>query len=182
MANNIEGALSLIDGYKLTQAVGNHLSDRQNYTAQEFIEIAEKAIEKSPNEWVLLYAVGTKYFDVGRYVDSIKVLGRSVEQRSKDIRSVYALATAYNMLTRAGWTKEQASEANATMGLNGYNRIDPDLAKKELDETGLTLDTAASQAIRWFERAFELNPHIQSKTQIQWDLETLYKRFPKLRH
>ena len=182
MANNIEGALSLIDGFKLAQAVGNHLRDRQNYTAEEFIEIAEKALEKTPNEWVVLYALGTKYLDVGRYVDSIKVLGQSVEQRPKDIRAVYALATAYNMLARAGWTKEQASEANAKLGLTGYNKIDTELAKEELEKAGLTLETAAAQAIRWFERTLELNPDNQSKTQIQWDLETLYKRFPKLRH
>jgi tetratricopeptide (TPR) repeat protein len=182
MANNIEGALSFIDGYKLAQAVGNHLSDRQKYTTEEFIEIAEKALKKSPDEWVILYALGTKYLDVGRYVDSVKVLGQSVKQRPKDIRSVYALATAYNMLTRAWWTKEDAENRNTRYGLTGYNKIDPDLAKQELEKAGLTLETSVAQAIRWFERALELNPDNQSKKQIQWDLETLYQRFPKLRH
>ncbi|MCI0552735.1 MAG: hypothetical protein L0287_17430 [Anaerolineae bacterium] len=182
MANNIEGALSLIDGYKLAQAVGNHLSDRQNYTAEEFIEIAEKAIEKAPNEWVVLYALGTKYLDVGRYVESVKILGRSVEIRPKDIRAVYALATAYNMLTRAWWTKEDAEKRNMRFGLTGYDKIDPELAKEELKKADLTLETAVAQAIRWFERALELNPDERSKKQIQLDLETLYQRFPKLRH
>jgi len=182
MANNIEGALSFIDGYKLAQAVGNHLSDRQNYTTEEFIEIAEKAIEKAPKEWVVLYALGTKYLDAGKYDDSIKVLGRSVEQRPKDIRSVYALATAYNMLTRAWWPKEEAEKRNMRLGLNGYDKIDPEHAKEELKRADLTLETAVAQAIRWFERALELNPDDRSKKQIQWDLETLYQRFPKLRH
>jgi len=92
------------------------------------------------------------------------------------------LATAYNLLTRAGWTKEQAEEGNNMLGLTGHGRIDPDLAKAEITKADLSLDTAVSQAIRGFERAFELNPDNQSRKQIQWDLETLYKRFPKLSH
>jgi tetratricopeptide (TPR) repeat protein len=182
MANNIIGKLSLIDGYRLARTVGDRLKDRTNYTPEEFVDAAEEAIKEFPDDWVTLYSLGDKYQDLGRYADSVRVLGHSVEVRPKDIRSAYALATAYNLLTRAGWTKEQASEANVRMRLTGYNRIDPELAKKELDKASLTLDTAASQAIRWFERSFELNPDNQSKEQIQQDLETLYKRFPKLRH
>ena len=95
---------------------------------------------------------------------------------------MYALATSYNLLTRASWAKEQADERNAKFGLTGFNKIDPKLAKEELEKAGLTLETAVAQAIRWFERALELNPDNRSKKQIQWDLETLYQRFPKLRH
>jgi tetratricopeptide (TPR) repeat protein len=182
VANNIQGQLSLKDGFRLARTVGQHLEDRSNYTVEEFISLAEKAIEKHPDEWVVLYSLGDKYQEVGRYVDSIKVLGRSVEIRPKDIRTVYALATAYNLLTHASLTKEQAGKGNQMMGLTGYNKIDPELSKAELSKAGLTLDTAASQAIRWFERALELKPDSQSKAQIQMDLEVLYKRFPNLRH
>ena len=182
MAQNIEGRLSVIDGYRLARTVGDQLKDRTNYTIEEFIEAAEQAIKKNSDDWVTLYALGTKYPDIGKYAESIKILGRCVELRPKDIRSVYALATSYNLLTRAAWTKKQADERNAKFGLTGFTKIDPDLAKEELDRAGLTLETAVAQAIRWFERALELNPDNQSKAQIQWDLETLYQRFPKLRH
>jgi tetratricopeptide (TPR) repeat protein len=182
LASNIQGKLSLKDGFRLARTVGQYLEDQSNYTAEEFISVAEKAIRKHPDEWVILFSLGDKYQEIGRYVDSIKVLGRSVELRPKDLRSVYALTTAYNLLTRAGWTREQADRANLRIGLTGYNRIDPELANEELAKAGLTLETAASQAIRWFERALELNPDNQSKKQIQMDLEVLYKRFPNLRH
>ncbi len=182
MAQNIEGRLSLIDGYRLARKVGDHLKDSTKYTIEEFIQVAEQATKKYPGDWVTLYALGTKYPDIGKYTESIKILGRCVELRPKDIRSVCALATSYNLLTRASWTEEQADERNAKFGLTGFNRIDPEQAKEELKKAGLTLETAVAQAIRWFERALELNPDNQSKAQIQWDLETLYQRFPKLRH
>ncbi len=182
MAQNIEGRLSLIDGYRLARMVGDQLKDRTNYTIEEFIKAAEQAIKKNPDDWVTLYTLGTKYPDIGKYAESIKILGRSVKLRPKDIRSVYALATSYNLLTRASWTKEQADERNAKFGLTGFNKIDPELANQELEKAGLKLETAVAQAIRWFERALELNPDEESKKQIQWDLETLYQKFPKLRH
>ena len=47
---------------------------------------------------------------------------------------------------------------------------------------GMMAETAAAQAIRWFERARELKPDAQSHAQIEEDLRTLYTRFPHLRH
>jgi len=41
--------------------------------------------------------------------------------------------------------------------------------------------TQRAQAIRWFERALQFKPDAPSRAQIQWDLDTLYTRFPHLR-
>lgn len=182
MANNIQSGLSLIDGFRLARNVGRHLKDGLNYTAEEFIAIAENALRTNPKEWVVLYGLGDKYQEVGRFADSIKVLGECVEIRPKDIRATFLLATGYNLLTRAVWTQEDAEKRNVEMRLTGYDRIDPEHAKNELKKANLSLETAASQAIRWFEKALTLNPDRQSISAIQFFLEDLYNKFPNLRH
>jgi hypothetical protein len=50
-----------------------------------------------------------------------------------------------------------------------------------MEEIGMVVDTAAAQAIRWFENALNLGPDAQSETQIRSDLHALYMRFPHLR-
>jgi hypothetical protein len=57
----------------------------------------------------------------------------------------------------------------------------PSRSKTEIEEMGMVLDTAAAQAIRWFERALELSPDAASARQIMQGLSTLYERFPHLR-
>lgn len=172
---------SLLDGFRLARTIGRNLTDPTQYTVEEFIAAAEAAVEQHPNEWVVFYTLGDKYQEVGRYVDALRVCKRCVELRPKDVRSVYALATAYNLLTRATWSEKEMEAANILEEIVGTtDTLDPALAQAGLDQAGLVVETAAAQAMRWFERALMLNPDRQSEEQIEWDLRTLYKRFSHL--
>ena len=91
---------SLTDGMILARTVGRHLANRQTYSPQEFIQAAEKAAKEQPDEWVIWFTLGDKYQAAGMYVQSLQACKRCVELRPKDVRSAYALATAYNILTR----------------------------------------------------------------------------------
>ena len=93
----------------MARTVGRHLKDRVNFTTQEFIEAAEKAIVDHPNEWVIFYTLGDNYMDKGQYARALQACKRCVELRPNDIRSAYALATAYNVLTRATWSDLEAA-------------------------------------------------------------------------
>ena len=169
---------SPIDGFRLARTVGKYLSNRSNYKTEEFIKAAEIALKKYPKEWVIYFSLGDKYQSIGRYADSLALLIKCVELRHDDVRSTYALATAYNILTRASWSQQEADVANTMFGLTGNQRIDPKLVEIEMKKAGLTIQASVIQAIRWFKKTLDLNPDEKSKNQIQDDLRTLYARFP----
>lgn len=180
MANIIRWGLT--DGFRLAQTVGKELSDPSRYTPEEFIAAAERAKKKHPDEWVIYYSLADKYQQLGYYTEALLATQRCVEIRPKDIRSVYALATSYNLITRAAWSDKEDEVANLLkLFFGNKDQIDKRLSQGAIDRTGLTVETAAVQAIRWFENALTLNPDSQSKTQIQMDLQVLYKRFPHLK-
>ncbi|MDA1330509.1 MAG: tetratricopeptide repeat protein [Chloroflexi bacterium] len=173
------------DGFRLAQTVGKFLENPAKYTDEEFISAAELACLKHPSEWVIYYQLGDKYMDIGRLVDALAACQKCVELSPKEIRSTYALATAYNMLTRAGLTDEHQNALNALSSYYGEKAmrgpIDKEHYVKELEKAGLSVETVATQAMRWFERSLELRPNIQSREAITEHLQVLYKDFPKLR-
>jgi tetratricopeptide (TPR) repeat protein len=167
----------------LARAVGRHLKDPSNYSTAEFVEAAEAAAKEHPREWVVFYSLGDKYMALGEYARALQACKRCVELRPNDLRSAYALATAYNMLTRAEWTSlpRDIAQVIRLLQIPGRESLDPAKARTEIEEIGMVVDTAAAQAIRWFEKCLRLGPDAQSRAQIQWDVETLYGRFPHLR-
>lgn len=172
----------LTDGFHLSQTVGKELSDPSSFTPEEFIAAAERAKKKNPNDWIIYYTIADKYQQLGYYTEALLATQKCVEIRPNDIRSVYALATSYNLITRAAWSdKEEEIVSLLKIFFGNKDQIDKKLSIGALDRTGLTVDTAAVQAIRWFENALTLSPDSQSKAQIQWDLQTLYERFPHLK-
>jgi len=179
--------VSMKDKHRLARTVGRHLKDRAGYTALEFVAAAEKAAEEHPDEWTVFWTLGDKYLQMGRYADALRASRRCIELRPADIRSVYARATAYNMLTRAAWSAEeffQKQELERSLlppEMRSLSRLTRELVLTELDKTGLEVDTAAVEAMRWFEYALTLDPDNKSRAQIQSDLATLYKRFHHLR-
>lgn len=180
MANIIRWGLT--DGFRLAQTVGKELGNISDPTPEEFIAAAERAKKKSPNEWVIHYMLADKYQQLGYYTEALLATQKCVEIRPKDIRSVYAHATSYNLITRAAWSDEENEVARLfELLFDNKGPIDKRLSQGAIDRTGLTLETAAVQAIRWFENALTLNPDSQSKRQVHMDLETLYKRFPQLK-
>jgi tetratricopeptide (TPR) repeat protein len=173
--------IGISDRYRLAQTIGKELGNRTSYTPEEFIAAGERAATKYPNEWIVFYALADKYQELGYYTEGLRAAQKCVELRPKDIRAVYALATSYNLITRAAWSENEDEAAEILQIVAGErDKVDRRLAQGAIDRTGLAVDTAASQAIRWFERALTLNPDNRSRVQIQWDLATLYNRFPLL--
>jgi len=173
----------LTDGFRLAQTVGKELIDPTRYTSEEFIVAAERAKKKYPNEWVIYYMLADKYQQLGYYTEALKASQKCVEIRPKDIRSVYALATTYNLVTRATWSDKEEEFANFfRLFFGDKDKLEKILAQGAIDRIGIAAETAAAQAIRWFEKALTLNPDSQSKAQIRSDLRTLYKRFPHLKN
>ena len=180
MANIIRWGVT--DGMRLAKTVGKELQNPANYTLEEFITAAECALEKYPDEWVIYYSLGDKYQQLGYYAEGLRVTQKCVKLRPKDIRSVYALATSYNMLTRSAWSEDEKKAAQVLQLLiKNTDKFDEKYSQAGLDRTGLAIETAAVQAIRWFERALTLGPDRESLAQIKMDLATLYKRFPHLK-
>jgi hypothetical protein len=173
------------DGMRLARTVRPFLSNHLQYTPQEFVQAAEKAAVQHPNEWVVFYSAADKYMAIGQYARALQCAKRATELRPNDIRSAYALATAYNVITRGEWESrkdELAPILSLLMPLAGPDLFDPTRSRTEMEEMGMVVDTAAAQALRWFERALELRPDSQSRAQIKQDLQALYNRFPHLRH
>ena len=161
---------SFVDGFRLAQTVGPYLEDRTSYTTREFISAAELAAVEHPDEWVVFYTLGDKYQEMGRYADSLQVLTHCVELSPDEIRSAYALATAYYLLTRTEMAgSEQAEDLFGALG----ETVSPQVAAAELKKTGLSVEDAAQQAIRWFERALALGPDDESRNAIEQHLKVL---------
>ncbi len=175
---------SFRDGNRIARTVGRFLRDRTTYSTDEFIHAAEKAAQRYPDEWIVFYALGDKYMEKGEYARALQACKRCVELRPNDIRSPYALATSYNVLVRADWAEFEAEIADALREAISPvgDPLDPNISDAELQEMGMVVETAATQAMRWFERALELKPDASSRAQIKEDLSALYKRFPHLRH
>ena len=172
----------LSDGNRLARTVGKELKNRSKYSTEEFIGAAEIALKKHPDEWVIHYSLGDKYQEVGRYAEALKVTQNCVDLRPNDVRSTYALATSYNILTRAAWTDEEDAASRVfKLLLPDVDKFDKRYSQAGLDHTGLAIDTAAAQAIRWYEKCLVLKHDAKSDAQIRWDLATLYERFPHLR-
>src|SRR5688500_6960374 len=109
MANIIRWGIT--DGFRLAQTVGKELSNPSGHTPEEFVGAAERAIMKHPNEWVIFYAPADKYQQLGYYTEGLKATQKCVENRPTDIRSAYALATSYNLITRVAWSGKEEEAA-----------------------------------------------------------------------
>jgi len=170
------------DGIRLARILRKELNDPTNYTTEEFLAAGVRALKKYPNEWVIHYVLCDKCQAIGYYAEGLREAQKCVEIRPNDIRSVYALATSYNLLTRAAWSEQENQAAQIFRILaNDIDKVDKRVSQAGLDRTGLAIETCAVQAIRWFERALNLNPDHESRIQILQDLDTLYKRFPQFK-
>jgi tetratricopeptide (TPR) repeat protein len=173
----------LDDANQLARTLGPYLPDPLHSTIEQFVSAAELAASRHPDEWVLFYQLADKYQSLGLFSRSLQAAKRCMDLRPADIRSAYALATAYNILTRAEWAGIEGDISKLLpILLAPYDpSFDPSRSNTEIEEMGMVLDTAAAQAIRWFEMALQLSPDAASATQIARDLATLYERFPHLR-
>ena len=172
----------LKDGNRLARTVGKELQNPAKYTPQEFIEAANRALKKYPNEWAIYYSLADNYQKLGFHAEALMATQKCVEIRPRDIRSIYALATSYNMFTLAAWSDKEDEIFQLFKNTTSFSdKIDKKYSQAGLDHTGLVIETAALQAIRWFEHALQMKPDRASRNQISQDLNALYNRFPNLR-
>lgn len=178
---------SLLERFKLSQLISDGMDQSFERSREGMIDAGLKALLKHPNEWLLLYFLCDQYQGAGNYAEALSFSKKCVQVKPSDIRSTYAHATSYNLLTRAQWIDLDQNEISKIYSLftedfkNLAGVFDPKLAQSAIDKTGLTIESAASQAIRWFERSLLLGPDPASRKQIAYDLEVLFERFPLLR-
>jgi tetratricopeptide (TPR) repeat protein len=103
--------LGITDRIRFGQTAQNELPDPIRYTTEEFITACERALKKYPNEWIIHYLLGGKYQEKGYYAESLRETQRCIEIRPNDIRSAYAHATSYRILTRASWSDQENQDA-----------------------------------------------------------------------
>jgi len=153
-----------------------------NLPTEEIIKaIEENLLTKYPNRWLILYKLAMFYEEVGRYADSIILLGRCVELEPEELRSIFKLAFVYYRLTQAETNQDVAQAINRTFSIDDRRvKLDPNHAKSELKIMGLTSEEAGKNAIKYFRNALSLDPDDQGRAEIQSILNTLHDRFPTI--
>jgi tetratricopeptide (TPR) repeat protein len=171
---------SFFDSLKWSQTVGRQLKQASNYTAPEFIEAVEKAAAEHPDVWVVFYTLADKYQDVGEYAKAVEACRRCVALRPHDIRSAYAMASIYYVLTAAQWANGEGNgraDAEAMFTSLGL-AFDPQACRDALDELHVTVRSAAAAAMGWFGAALMMRPDRESRYDIEASLQLLQERFP----
>lgn len=180
-------SFSFTERLKIPKLIGNRNLNLNTCSTDEFIDATEQAIKNNPREWILYFLISDKYMSIGRYVDALDAAKKCYELKPKDILSSHLLATVYNCLTRAalkgtreGDLLKLPIESRRAIDPNYPDFYDPTITKNELDKLGLSIEAAAAQAIRWFERSLELNPDSESAHEINQTIAVLHHRFPNL--
>lgn len=125
----------------------------------ELIEAMERAYEDHPNSWEVAYKLGDLYQWAGRYADSIGVCRDCYRLRPNDVRSRYALATAYRM---PDLTTAQIIEQC-----------------KKVPEPGLSVMISRHEARYWFLQAFKIAGP-QSRKRIGTHIKALIAQYNHL--
>jgi hypothetical protein len=170
------------DKIRFATIAGQFFTDLAIASQEDYIRACELALKHYPNEWIIHYVLAGKYCDLGYYADCLRENLMCVKIRPNDIRSVYALATSYRLFMRADWSKEENEIAQILKENVGIGFVvDKHYSQAGLDHTGLTVETCAFQAIKWFERALQLGPDCESKNQIIQNLNIIYIEFPQFK-
>jgi tetratricopeptide (TPR) repeat protein len=140
----------------------------------------EQVNNENPTDWLIKYLLGDWYIRAKLYSKAVTILEQALSLRPQDIRSTYALATAYRILTRArliGIPKEELTESSIhILGID----FDPEASNKEINKHGITLDDAAFKAMGLFEETMRLGVRASEKEIVFESLQKMYSDFPHL--
>lgn len=147
----------------------------------------EKALRENPRDWWLLNTIGDLYIRSGQLCLALEVTKKAYEIRPFDIRSTFALASAYRAFLRAQFInipKEQIipreifpDETTWQINLMAF---DPEGANEELEKLGVTLDEVALKAMYYFEETLHLGVRKNEISFVNECLQKIYSEFPHL--
>ena len=142
--------MSSIFDYTLSERIKlakitKHIDDIQNASPEEMIHLADMAINESPNEWIFYVFLSDYLQKAGRYAEALLSCQKAVELNPNNIKPAYALATTYNLLTRAAIPAERAQKYQTYLASiqMGGELFDVEIALAELGKVGIDVDTAA---------------------------------------
>jgi len=114
--------MDFADGFKvarvfrgLRSASGDKPNSADDLDTFDKIIRIKLALQETPKDWFLLYILGSEYLQCKKYALAVKTLEEAFAVKPHDIRSTFALATAYRHLSRAhslGSQKNNFSQKN----------------------------------------------------------------------
>ena len=161
---------------------------RQEY-ARRAIPLMERAVQDQPNEWLYWYKLADFYCEVKEYSKAVRACERAMKLRPTDPRSCYALATTLRLLTHAKYTPSEAQSIRMQLPYIPIPRdtprltpdfFDPVASSRALQELGLTVDSAAEQAFRLFEKTLALGVRSDDIESVEFSLSVISTEFPHL--
>ncbi len=144
------------------------------------IEVLEKAIEKTPDEWVYWYELADNHLASGSCVAALHACEKCLDLQPDDPRSTYAIATVYRSLTRAKFVNDP-EENQKVLPLFARNiglSFDAKSSEADLKEVGITVEEAARRSLQYFEKILKLHINKSEEQHIMNVLEELCKDFP----
>jgi tetratricopeptide (TPR) repeat protein len=174
--------LSISDRLKLLK-VAKYVDNFQTASNEELIVAFKKAILEYPDEWLFYYFLGDKLQNIGAYAEAMHCCEKALKLKPNDVRTAYSIATCFNVLWRASFTKEEMQKVKAYIEaiIPMGDIFDPAVSQRELGKLGIDIQTAATRALQWFEYALSLPSDPESQERIKADIQTIHRRFPNLK-
>jgi hypothetical protein len=118
-------------------------------SAEQYARAIELASLEYPSNWLLFYILGSKRLELNQLSASLAATLKCVELLPNYIRSAYALASIYNVLSYGGWPDDILSITRTKGAPEIAAAISEkrDAAKKDLVKLSLTPAKAAEMAI-----------------------------------
>lgn len=182
--------MNFLDGFKVAKILkglrtsfGEIPKNADELPIHQVIDRFEKAHQKNPKDWFICNQLGSLYLSTKQYGKSVEILKKGLDLRYNDIRSTYALATAYRQLTRAQFIGNPLDQIcpdyhDRQKLINGG--FDPETSNRELQKLGLTLDEVAEKSMLLFEKTLRLGVRKNERPLIYESLQKMYSDFPHL--
>lgn len=155
--------------------------------AEGMVPILESLVESQPFKWLYWYKLG-QFAEAARdYVKAIRAYEQSFQLRPSDPRSTYGLAGVYRSIAEGGYTIEEAEERGLMFArlLKAVpylmEMVDTPVAKKALEELGLTVEEAAQRAMALYGQTLELGVRGDEVRHVEECLDAMAKEFAYIR-
>ncbi len=169
--------------FPVVQVYGHPRSCRA--AADRSIQLLREAVKAKPKEWVYWYALGDFHQSLAQVAESVRVCQTCYGLRPEDPRSVYSLATAYRLLTRAKYVDDPGHvdtmrAIQDALGGEGEAVLDPRWAQAALENLGLTLEQAAQYAYGLFGSLLQMGITFEDRRVVMRHLTGMEREFPFL--